>query len=40
MVKIGMMNLAYKMKRLGQLLKRDAKRLQSPEDGRVAPEAT
>lgn len=31
--KIGMMNLVYNMKRLGQLLKRDAKRLLCPNDG-------
>ena len=29
-VKIGMMNLVYNMKRLGQLLKRDAQRLLCP----------
>ena len=36
-VKIGMMNLVYNMKRLGQLLKRDAKRLFCPDGGRGAP---
>ena len=34
MVKIGMMNLVYNMKRLGQLLKRDAERLLLANDGR------
>lgn len=37
MVKIGMMNLVYNMKRLGQLLKRDAKRLLCPDDRIGAP---
>ncbi len=36
-VKIGMMNLVYNMKRLGQLLKRDAKALLFTNDGRDAP---
>lgn len=36
-VKIGMMNLVYNMKRLGQLLKRDAKRSFCPDDGRGTP---
>lgn len=38
-VKIGMMNLVYNMKRLGQLLKRDAKRLLCPDGRRGAPTA-
>lgn len=37
-VKIGMMNLVYNMKRLGQLLKRDAKRLFCADGRRGAPE--
>lgn len=36
-VKIGMMNLVYNMKRFGQLLKRDAKRLLCPDDRIGAP---
>lgn len=35
-VKIGMINLVYNMKRLGQLLKRDAKRLFCADDRRGA----
>lgn len=37
--KIGMMNLVYNMKRLGQLLKRDAKSLLCPNGGRGVPAA-
>lgn len=36
-VKIGMMNLVDNMKRLVQLIKRDAKRLLCPDNGRSAP---
>lgn len=36
-VKIGMMNLVYNMKRFGQLLKRDGKSPNGPDDGRGAP---
>jgi IS5 family transposase len=36
-VKIGMMNLVYNMKRLGQLLKRDGRTLVRANDGRDAP---